>query len=722
MQPPRPRKLLSLALGLGILVCLWSYFAPVALGGSTTYVVTEGISMEPRFHTGDLALVRTQSSYHVGEIVAYYSKAFHTVVLHRIIGRAGSRYVFKGDNNNFVDFEHPAASQLIGALWLHIPGAGETLESFSSPALIGGLVALGTLLFAGGVFTRRRRRRQQARPGPGPSLAATARPQHSLEPVAGALAMLMLALVPFAALGLLSFTRPSSRRVPVAVRYEQSGTLSYAAHSRPGPTYANDLAVTGDPLFTRVLSTAEMRFAYELHALGTHALGGKASLYAEIASTSGWRTTLELGHAIYFHGDSAVITAPLDLTSLQALVARVQDATGVGGSYTVTILPRVNVGGSVSALPFHATFSPPIKFLLTPLEAPANRSRDRGLHRRNCVLRRPLARQPVRPVEHRLGHRRALGPARPELRRGAHDGGHGAGARARGYWPGDPRAAGRAGLPATTGTRRGREHPLPLRSADRPRRPRVAAPGGVGDRRRGHGVPGADRRALRPLDPAGVARDGRRILGHRRERAVSLRAGVPRRRGRAGHRRACRRVGSRAALRGPAVGPAAEPATSEFSALGERLTYAVSAEAPSVNQAAEAYTAVPAAAYAQAPNAAPAQEAYPATPTADPVTTEFGALGERQPGAMYGGVPGERLADEAYTATPYDILTSRDYADVPRDELAEEVYADELEARGARLRAEQGGQAETLEHVAELAGVDGLVGIALEHSAIAGLG
>jgi signal peptidase I len=680
MQPPRPRKLLSLALGLGILVCLWSYFAPVALGGSTTYVVTEGISMEPRFHTGDLALVRTQSSYHVGEIVAYHSKAFHTVVLHRIIGRAGSRYVFKGDNNNFVDFEHPAASQLIGALWLHIPGAGATLESFSSPALIGGLVALGTLLFAGGVFTRRRRRRRQARPGPGPSLAAAARPQRSLEPVAGALAMLMLALVPFAALGLLSFTRPSSRRVPVAVRYEQSGRLSYVAHSRPGPTYANDLAVTGDPLFTRVLSTAEMRFAYELHALGTHALGGKASLYAEVASTSGWRTTLELGHAIYFHGDSAVITAPLDLTSLQALVARVQDATGVGGSYTVTILPRVSVGGSVSALPFHAMFSPPIKFLLTPLElqptvpataasttatassaapspasqfAPSSTGSVTGERSDPLVLNFGVAHMTVATARVLalvgiglviLALLAVLAYPRPPARDEA------ASIRSR-YGRLIVPVARVSQLPGVSVIDVADMESL-VRIAEHYDRSILQESRETGD-------------AFWVTDESGQFRFalGSRAVEDGLATAEHAVASAPERRPAAG----------------PAVGPAAEPATSEFSALGERPTDAVSAEAPSADQAAEAYTAVPAAAYAQAPNAAPAQEAYPATPTADPVTTEFGALGERQPGAMYGGVPGERLADEAYTATPYDILTSPDYADVPRDELAEEVYADELE-------------------------------------------
>ncbi len=492
--------------------------------------------------------------------------------------------------------------------------------------------------------------------------------------------MLMLALVPFAALGLLSFTRPSSRRVPVAVRYEQSGRLSYVAHSRPGPTYANDLAVTGDPLFTRVLSTAEMRFAYELHALGTHALGGKASLYAEVASTSGWRTTLELGHAIYFHGDSAVITAPLDLTSLQALVARVQDATGVGGSYTVTILPRVSVGGSVSALPFHATFSPPIKFLLTPLElqptvpataastaatassaapspasqfAPSSTGSVTGERSDPLVLNFGVAHMTVATARVLalvgiglviLALLAVLAYPRPPARDEA------ASIRSR-YGRLIVPVARVSQLPGVSVIDVADMESL-VRIAEHYDRSILQESRETGD-------------AFWVTDESGQFRFalGSRAVEDGLATAEHAVASAPERRPAAG----------------PAVGPAAEPATSEFSALGERPTDAVSAEAPSADQAAEAYPAVSAAAYAQAPNAAPAQEAYPATPTADPVTTEFGALGERQPGAMYGGVPGERLADEAYTATPYDILTSPDYADVPRDELAEEVYADELE-------------------------------------------
>ena len=111
----------------------WWYFAPTKIGGSTRYVVTKGISMEPRFHTGDLAIVRPTSQYRVGDIAAYWSTLLHTVALHRIIAIHGDHYTFKGDNNDFVDPIHPTRSQLLGKLWIHVPHGGVCVRSFHTP-------------------------------------------------------------------------------------------------------------------------------------------------------------------------------------------------------------------------------------------------------------------------------------------------------------------------------------------------------------------------------------------------------------------------------------------------------------------------------------------------------------------------------------------------------------------------------------------------------------
>ena len=303
MRPPRAKKLIPGVLGLVAVACVWYFFAPTALGGKDSYVVTDGISMKPRFHGGDLAVVRSQSNYNVGEIVAYHNHMFHTVVLHRIVGRDGARYVFKGDNNTFLDFEHPARSQLMGALRLHLPGMGTKLESLRSPALVGVLVAIAVLLFGGAVFTRRRRRRMRERRldqdhGSSPRRV----PQPPLGASAGMLAVGALALLPFLALTVLGFSRASKALLPFSVPYKQSAKLSYAAAATPGPSYPDDRAVTGDPLFTHVIHTVQLGYDYRFESSSPHSLAGTASLEAKLVSSSGWQMNLQLAPPIRFRG------------------------------------------------------------------------------------------------------------------------------------------------------------------------------------------------------------------------------------------------------------------------------------------------------------------------------------------------------------------------------------------------------------------------------------
>jgi signal peptidase I len=357
------KKLLASALGLIVLGCVWFYFAPTPLGGSTSYVVTHGISMEPLFHTGDLAIVRSKPTYHVGEIVAYHNKMLHVVALHRIIGREGERYIFKGDNNDFIDPEHPRASQLIGALWMHIPGGGTRLQSFSSPARAGLLIALGMLLLTGGVFARRhQRRRRDRRAGIATPHAPRTVPLSPSEPAVAILAIGILVLLPFLVLALLAFSRAPSTRRAVQIPYTQRGTLSYSANMAPNPVYPGGVARTGEPLFTQLVNDVNLRFDYRFATKARHSITGKGSFQLLMIASDGWHRTLSLGSPTYFKGDHATITSTLDLNSLLVLTRNIEATTHVDSGYSFSVMPTVVTSGNVSSMPVHATFSPTIQF------------------------------------------------------------------------------------------------------------------------------------------------------------------------------------------------------------------------------------------------------------------------------------------------------------------------------------------------------------------------
>ncbi|HUY97870.1 MAG TPA: signal peptidase I [Verrucomicrobiae bacterium] len=150
---------LVLLVGLGV---AWRVAMPVPLGGSSFYAVVSGISMLPRYHTGDLVVVTAQAHYRVGEVAAYNDPQLKLVVLHRIIARHGDRFVFKGDNNGFVDSYQPTQAQIVGAEALHLAGVGLLVEYLRTPivaALILGF--LWILAFAPARVSRRQRRRHR---------------------------------------------------------------------------------------------------------------------------------------------------------------------------------------------------------------------------------------------------------------------------------------------------------------------------------------------------------------------------------------------------------------------------------------------------------------------------------------------------------------------------------------------------------------------------------
>ena len=105
-----------LLVALACLGAAWWLVAPPALGGSTSVVTVDGTSMLPSLQRDDLVALRRSRAYQVGDVVAYRSVLLNHVVLHRIVRIEHRQYTFKGDNNAFLDPEHPTEAQLVGRL------------------------------------------------------------------------------------------------------------------------------------------------------------------------------------------------------------------------------------------------------------------------------------------------------------------------------------------------------------------------------------------------------------------------------------------------------------------------------------------------------------------------------------------------------------------------------------------------------------------------------
>jgi signal peptidase I len=359
----------------------WWYLAPPRVGGSTTYVATHGISMEPRFHTGDLAIVRPVASYKVGDVVAYHSNLLHTVVLHRIIGRQGNLYIFKGDNNDFVDPRPVPRSDLIGKLWLHIPHGGVLLQMLHTPIGAAALCAIvGLFAFVGTTETKRRRRRRRTgatgSSGKGSLDVKPASDHTFLRPVNFRVLLIVsgVAAVAFLALGMFAFTRSTQKTSAVTTPYSQQVQFAYSAHAQAGPVYPTGHISTGDPIFLSLVHRIRIHIAYTFATTAGHQVSGTEGVDLTLAGNSGWTRSLTLVPPTHFQGDHTSTDVTLDLPQLESLLAKVGSLTGLSGDagYTIAVAPRVQVAGTVAGHPVNTRFDPALSFTLGPAQLTSN--------------------------------------------------------------------------------------------------------------------------------------------------------------------------------------------------------------------------------------------------------------------------------------------------------------------------------------------------------------
>src|SRR6185437_12083453 len=158
-------------------------------------------------------------------VVGYHNAQLGRFVLHRIVGKIDGHYVFKGDNNSFLDAYHPTQAELVGRLWFHVPKVGGIFTWLHAPHHAGITVAIVAflLLAGGGAGAARRRRHRPTRlpvatnPTLGRALVSSAAP---------------VALV-FGLVTLIAFSHSTTSTTDTPGAYVQQGAYGYSAHVQP---------------------------------------------------------------------------------------------------------------------------------------------------------------------------------------------------------------------------------------------------------------------------------------------------------------------------------------------------------------------------------------------------------------------------------------------------------------------------------------------------------
>ena len=357
-------RLLAGTGALALLVAGWILVGPRQLGGSASYAIVAGSSMEPQLHSGDLVVARSHAHYAIGDAVVYHNADLNRNVLHRIVGRDGSRFLFKGDHNDFVDPTHPQQSDLIGSLWFTAPGVGRFVEWLQVPLHAAVIAALAALLALGG---GRRGRRLRSTMGIGRLVRRGGAVRPGLPNAGAPVAWVAAALVASLMLGVVAFTRDSA---PAATSgaWTQHGTFSYSAPAPRGPVYPAGRLGTGDAVFLRLVPAIDLRFDYRLQAPLADRLAGTAGLALTLRGANGWESSMQLAPSKRFRGDHVVLHGRLQLARLRSLISSVERLTGTTSpGYTVTVQPRIAVRGDVVGDRVSTAFAPSLTFTLDEL-------------------------------------------------------------------------------------------------------------------------------------------------------------------------------------------------------------------------------------------------------------------------------------------------------------------------------------------------------------------
>lgn len=365
-RPPSTVKLLGTSAILGLVVLAWVNFGPRQLGGSVSYVMTHGISMQPRVQEGDLVIVREAAGYQPGDVIAYQSASLHRPVMHRIVDMDENGYITKGDNNDWLDIDRPTNADVIGREWIHIPKAGKILAWFAVPrnSAVSAAVA-GLFLFGGTSKKRKQVRRTEVVMMQAMNTANFKRLEPAQQAALGAVGFLALVSL---LLGFLGFTKQSVTAVSQESAYSHRGSFTYAADAARSAVYPDGQANTRGPLFLKLIEDIRFTFSYRLDSEAEQQLAGTAALRARINDDHGWQTTLPLQAPTRFRGHEVELSGALDSDEIHRLTSEVQALTGVAGSYTVTIVPVIQVEGKVGGQPINETFEPELPFTLDGLQ------------------------------------------------------------------------------------------------------------------------------------------------------------------------------------------------------------------------------------------------------------------------------------------------------------------------------------------------------------------
>lgn len=166
----------------------------------------------------------------------------------------------------------------------------------------------------------------------------------------------------FLALTIFVFTRPLTR--PAGnIPYQQDVFFVYSAAGTAG-VYDSNTIQPGEPIFPRLTCVLNIGMVYNITGNGLQSVMGSHQLSARVLDEkSGWQRILPLDAETAFNGNSYSTQATLDLCEIEALVASVEEQTGLHPNlYALELIAHTSVTANLAGQPFSDSLDSILKF------------------------------------------------------------------------------------------------------------------------------------------------------------------------------------------------------------------------------------------------------------------------------------------------------------------------------------------------------------------------
>jgi hypothetical protein len=166
----------------------------------------------------------------------------------------------------------------------------------------------------------------------------------------------------FLALTIFVFTRPLTRPTG-SIPYQQDVFFVYSAAGTAG-VYDSNTIQPREPIFPRLTCMLNISLVYNITGNDLQSVMGSHRLSARVLDEkSGWQRILPLQTETTFNGNSYSTQATLDLCEIEALVASVEEQTGLHPNmYTLELIAHTDVTANLARQPISDSLDSILKF------------------------------------------------------------------------------------------------------------------------------------------------------------------------------------------------------------------------------------------------------------------------------------------------------------------------------------------------------------------------